>query len=61
MKEAINNEPKDLKQDWIKIIKNLKIKGEKHSDSVFPPADSSLINNWNDNSKRIRDIVEEWK
>lgn len=61
MIEEINNEPRDLKEEFNKILNNLKIKGEKYNDLDFPADESSLIGNWNDNTKRIRDIVEEWK
>ena len=39
----------------------MKIKGEKFTDPDFKPVPESLIANWSDSSKRIRDIVEEWK
>ena len=39
----------------------MKVKGERYNDETFPAEDISLISNWNDSSKRIRDIVEEWK
>ena len=59
--EEIKNEPKDLKAEFNTILSNLKIKGEKYVDEEFSADEKSLIRNWNDSSKRIRDIVEEWK
>lgn len=43
------------------VIKNLKIKGEKFWDRDFPADTTSLIRDWNSNSKVINEIREEWK
>ena len=35
--------------------------GDKFTDPDFPPEAKSLICNWNDKSKEVRSIIDEWK
>ena len=37
------------------------MKGDKFTDPEFPPNPTSLIRDWNDKSKQVREIVDEWK
>lgn len=42
-------------------MKELQMKGDKFTDPEFPPTAVSLISDWNDKSKQVREIVDEWK
>ena len=43
------------------MLNNLKTRGDKFTDPDFLPGPSSLIEDWNDKSKEIREITDEWK
>ena len=49
------------KSQFQSVLNNLKTRGDKFTDPEFMPGPSSLIEDWNDKSKEIREITDEWK
>lgn len=54
-------EEQQCEDKFKKMLKQLQLTGDRFTDTEFVPGPMSLIKDWNDKAKQVREIVEEWK